>query len=144
MFQCSPDDAYGNPLGFNPAQAATTFLYNNEQRDASTGLYNFRGRPYDPLTGRLPGLDPFTGNPRDPQSFHKYLYGHGDSVNNIDPTGLMSLGGMIGGMAVGISTAAINAGAIFAAAPEFFFLMFVLPFLRFIDKLRARRKFLLW
>jgi RHS repeat-associated protein len=80
-------DAYGNPLGFTPAQAATSFLYNNEQRDVPTGLYNFRARPYDPLSARLLGIDPFAGESHEPQSFHKHAFVHGDPIQGIDPTG---------------------------------------------------------
>jgi hypothetical protein len=32
-------------------------------------------------------VDPYAGNRREPQSLHKYLYCHGDPVNNIDPSG---------------------------------------------------------
>ena len=31
-------DAYGNAIGFNPAAAATVYLYSGQQTDAATGL----------------------------------------------------------------------------------------------------------
>jgi RHS repeat-associated protein len=105
-------DAYGNPLGFNPALTATTFLYNNEERDLATGFYNFRARPYEPATARLLGLDPFAGNRKDPLSLHKYLYAHADPANFVDPSGLFS--GLVGQLSVSTITSsmtAMNVGA---------------------------------
>ena len=91
-------DAYGNPLGFDPAAAATDFLYSGEQTD-STGLQYLRARYYNPATGRFNRLDPFAGDTQDPQSLHKYLYAHGDPVNGVDPTGeFFSLVGIIAGI----------------------------------------------
>ena len=81
-------DAYGNALGFNPAEALTEFLYSGEQFDAKIGQQYLRARYYDPATGRFNRLDPFFGNHTDPQSFHKYLYCHADPINGVDPTGL--------------------------------------------------------
>jgi len=51
-------------------------------------MQNLRARPYDPLTGRFIGLDPFAGNMQDPQSLHKYAYVHGDPIGDSDPSGL--------------------------------------------------------
>ncbi|MDR1963767.1 MAG: RHS repeat-associated core domain-containing protein, partial [Planctomycetaceae bacterium] len=83
-------DAYGNAIGFNPAEALTEFLYSGEQFDSKIGQQYLRARYYDPATGRFNRLDPFFGNLSDPQSFHKYLYTHGDPVNSVDPSGKMS------------------------------------------------------
>ncbi|MBI5757883.1 MAG: putative Ig domain-containing protein, partial [Planctomycetales bacterium] len=88
-------DAYGNAWGFNPAQVATTKLYNSEPYDPRIGLDYFRGRYYGSQNGLFIGLDPFSGNMRDPQSLHKYLFVHGDPINFVDPTGLME-GGLSG------------------------------------------------
>jgi RHS repeat-associated protein len=80
-------DAYGNALGFNTSEALTEFLYSGEQFDSKIGQQYLRQRYYDPTTGRFNRLDPFFGNITDPQSLHKYLYAHDDSVNGIDPSG---------------------------------------------------------
>jgi len=92
-------DAYGNPIGFDPALALTTLLYNSEQFDWRTGLSYLRARYYDPASGRFNRLDPLAGNLNDPQSLHKYLFVHGDPIQGIDPTGQMTvkvLAGMVG------------------------------------------------
>ncbi len=62
-------------------------LYNGENIDTRTGLYNFRARWYSPTNGRFERLDPFAGNSNDPFSFHKYGFVHGDPVMGIDPSG---------------------------------------------------------
>jgi RHS repeat-associated protein len=94
-------DAYGNAIGFDPSVALTEFLYSSEQFDSKIRQMYLRQRYYDPATGRFNRLDPFFGNPNDPQSLHKYLYTHADPVNNIDPTGKFSLGFGLGGFLAG-------------------------------------------
>lgn len=97
-------DAFGNAIGFNPAQALTAYLYVSEQFNANTGNIYLRARDFDPKTGRLNPLDPFTGNMRDPQSLHKYLYAHADPVNGWDPTGNFSVQGMVSAIGGALST----------------------------------------
>lgn len=69
------------------SEAATSYLYSGEQFDSRIGQQYLRARYYNAATGTFNRLDPFFGNQSDPQSFHKYLYTHGDPVNGIDPTG---------------------------------------------------------
>ena len=71
----------------NPADALTKQLYNGENLDSRTGLYNFRARFYSPNSGRFDRLDPFAGSMHDPRTLHKYLYVHADPVQGIDPSG---------------------------------------------------------
>jgi len=89
-------DAYGSARGFNPAAAATKLLYAGEFFDSHLGFYYNRARWYDPAVGRFNRLDPFAGANHDPQSLHKYLYGHCNPVNGADPSGMeFSLLGML-------------------------------------------------
>jgi RHS repeat-associated protein len=99
----------------NPGDALTKQLYNGENLDPRTGLYNFRARWYAVSSGRFERLDPYAGNFGDPQSLHKYLYGHADAVNSIDPNGQWSLGQTmmattIGGAIAGFSYGVYRAG----------------------------------
>lgn len=55
---------------------------------------------YMPTTGRFTQMDPYKGNLYDPQSLHKYLYAHGNPVNNIDPMGNFSIGEISVNMAI--------------------------------------------
>jgi RHS repeat-associated protein len=80
-------DAYGNPIGFNPAHALTSFLYSGEQTDPGTNLQHLGDRYYDPTTGRFTQSDTYAGNISDPQSLNKYAYTQGDPINATDPTG---------------------------------------------------------
>jgi RHS repeat-associated protein len=61
--------------------------YRGEQYDSDLGLYYLRARYYNPATGRFMSRDPEDGNTIDPSSLHKYLYGGGDPINRIDPSG---------------------------------------------------------
>ena len=111
-------DAYGQAIGFNPADALTEFLYSGEQFDAKIGQQYLRARYYDPATGTFNRLDPFFGNLNDPQSLHNYLYCHADPVTYTDPNGKFIgtlLGLLLGGFGAfsarsGWDKAAIAAG----------------------------------
>ncbi len=105
-------DAYGLPIGFDLAAALTTLLYSGEQTDQLTGLQYLRARYYNAATGRFNRLDPFAGNFSDPQSLHRYLYTHGDPINGVDPTGLMTLSGMLSSMRIGLNLTARVASAV--------------------------------
>jgi len=83
-------DAYGN--GINPpADPLSRLLYTGEPRDNETGLDYLDARYYTPATGRFITLDSFPGNNFNPQSLHKYIYCHGNSINGIDPSGKMTI-----------------------------------------------------
>jgi RHS repeat-associated protein len=79
-------DAYGNQLdtGVTPL---TSLLYSGEQTDSATGLQYLRARYYDPGSGTFGSLDSAAGDPRQPLSLHKYLYAHGNPINQVDPSG---------------------------------------------------------
>ncbi len=79
--------AFGNPIGFTPATAATQFLYSGQQWDPVAGLYYMRARVYDPATGRFTQSDPLPGLTTDALSLHRYAYVQGNPVNADDPSG---------------------------------------------------------
>ena len=119
-------DAYGVMLGGNPGSPAnpsdpsTHLLYAGEYFDTDAQQYYNRARWYDPTVGRFNRMDPFAGNPQDPQSLHKYLYAHANPINRIDPFGYSSIA--IGGLtdlagAIGIASmlTALTIAAIIAA-----------------------------
>jgi RHS repeat-associated protein len=81
-------DAYGNP---NSTGANNTYLYRGEQFDSQTQLQYLRARYYDPNTGRFLGVDPVGGDPNNPVSRHRYLYGNANPVSYSDPSGKFSI-----------------------------------------------------
>src|SRR5712692_5960747 len=64
--------------------------YGLTERDDATGLDHTWFRKYDSNSGRWTSPDPSKGSASiaDPQSFHRYAYGHNDPVNHVDPSGL--------------------------------------------------------
>ncbi len=108
------EDAYGNLLNMAASAAATSLLYSGEFTDPSGQQY-LRARYYDPTTGRFNRLDPFAGNIQDPQSLHKYLYVHGDPIQGIDPSGLVSISSTLGSTSVGGLLRNINQSSIVGA-----------------------------
>jgi RHS repeat-associated protein len=101
-------DAFGNALGFDPANAKTEFLYSGEQFDSKIGQQYLRQRYYAPSTGRFNRLDPFFGDLNDPLSLHKYLYTHDNPVNGIDPNGLFGVVGSLGAFSASIQARTVN------------------------------------
>jgi RHS repeat-associated protein len=79
-------DAFGVLLA-SAGSTPNSYLYSGEQVDANVGFYYLRARYYNQAVGRFLTMDPLQGTSSDPQSLHKYLYGAGDSVNRLDPSG---------------------------------------------------------
>ena len=67
------------------------YLFAGEQRDPSLGLDYLRARYLDVSTGRFVSRDSFVGFQVNPVTLHKYIYANADSVNNIDPSGNITL-----------------------------------------------------
>ncbi|TWT32078.1 RHS repeat-associated core domain-containing protein [Blastopirellula retiformator] len=107
-------NAIAGVVGTTEAAALTTLLYSGEQFDSRIGQQYLRARYYDPNSGRFNRLDPFAGNSQDPQSFHKYLYTHGNPVMGADPSGL-SLTSLALGAQRYMSLQAARAQSAFAA-----------------------------
>ncbi len=87
-------DAYGT-LQEQNGSTSNPYLYRGEQFDAETDSYYLRARYYQPGTGRFLSTDPFEGETSDPMTLHHYLYGNNDPVNNIDPSGEISVNEML-------------------------------------------------
>ena len=85
-------DAFGTLAG-STGLTPNNYLFTGEQFDPAIGFYYLRARYYAPGSGRFLTMDPWQGSIFDPVSLHKYLYAHGDPVNNVDPGGkFLSLG----------------------------------------------------
>lgn len=82
-------DAFGN-LVHSTGSTPNNYLYSGEQFDPDLGLYYNRARYLNVATGRFLTLDSMNPSPFDPQTLHRYLYGHSSPVNSSDPTGFYS------------------------------------------------------
>ena len=83
-------DAYGNLLE-HEGNSGNDYLFAGEQFDEGLGQYYLRQRYYDPATGRFTRRDTWEGDRFKPITLHKYLYGNGNPVRYIDPSGLASV-----------------------------------------------------
>ena len=79
-------DAWGNLAG-STGSATTPFMYAGAYYDSSTGLYYMRARWYDPGTGQFMSVDPDLAETGQP-----YAYAGDDPVNEVDPSGLVTVG----------------------------------------------------
>ncbi|MCP4783719.1 MAG: hypothetical protein GY903_21390 [Fuerstiella sp.] len=124
--------SYGQAINFTMSSVGTQYLYSGEQFDSRIGQQYLRARYYNQANGTFNRLDPFFGNKTDPQSFHKYLYAHGDPGNGVDPTGMFTIAGLMSSMGVSSNLRATNGTAVTGtvAANPFFgggFLNVILP-----------------
>ena len=97
----------------NSGGTYNTYLCTKEPYIRARGLYYLRARLMNPLTGRFWSADSYEGDSDDPASLHKYLYANNDPVNNLDPSGHLSLTEItvvaaIIGVAVGITVTSIR------------------------------------
>ncbi len=66
-------------------------LFAGQRTDSETGLQYLRARTYDPSTGTFLQRDTWAGNANISQSQNRYLYGQGDPINMVDPSGRCGL-----------------------------------------------------
>ena len=105
-------DAFGTLIERTGA-TPNEYLYAGERFDAETGMYQLRARYMRPDTGRFWSLDSYEGDSNDPKSLHKYLFGHANPVNEIDPSGHEGLIEVGTATAVNETLSAIAAIAVF-------------------------------
>ena len=79
-------DAFGIAIG-TTGNTVNLYRYTGQQWDPDLGMYYLRARYYRPELGRFWTMDSYEGSQRDPLSLHKYLYCHGEPLDNIDPSG---------------------------------------------------------
>jgi RHS repeat-associated protein len=84
-------EPYGEGLG-SAGSGGTMYGYTGEQMDTS-GLVYLRARYYSPAQGRFMTRDIWDGDYNQPMSYNAWLYGYGNPINRIDPTGLCAENG---------------------------------------------------
>ena len=58
-----------------------------KEQDASTGLYFYEARYYDPVLGRFLSADIIETDLNNPQTFNRYSYVLNNPIKYVDPTG---------------------------------------------------------
>jgi RHS repeat-associated protein len=79
-------DSFGR-LVAQTGTVTNPYTYTGRELDPESGLYYYRARYYDPLTGRFLQEDPFKGMLQLPLSFNPYPYVLGNPLRFTDPTG---------------------------------------------------------
>ncbi len=97
-------DAFGLTLN-RTGSTQTNYLFAGEARDEESGHYYLRARYYDPSRPGFTQMDSWMGINSDPITLHKYLYANADPVNFIDPSGNISISGVMNGIGVAASLA---------------------------------------
>ncbi len=108
--------AFGELVNPNPA---LRHQFTGEYWEAEAALTYLRSRWYVAPAARFANLDPWQGRRADPRSLNRYVYAHGNPVENIDPGGEMSMasvGAGLSGLAI-LSMAAINVSNWWKAPP---------------------------
>jgi RHS repeat-associated protein len=77
-------DASGNSIANHQSAIGNRYLWQGREYDATTGLYYFRARWYDPVTGRWLSKDPIGIS----GGYNLYAFCGNNPVNFIDPSGL--------------------------------------------------------
>ncbi len=80
-------EPYGRTLEDTPDSTKTTRKYTGQEKDDSTGLYNYNARLYDPAAGLFISPDTIIPNPVSPRTWNRYAYCEGDPINLVDPDG---------------------------------------------------------
>ena len=81
---------YGELIATESAEsAANPFKYTGQWYDSEIDQYYLCARMYDPQLMRFTARDPVEGKFEEPLTLHVYLYCANDSLNRIDPFGLI-------------------------------------------------------
>jgi len=87
----SPYGEAGVDTGGSLLASVPEFGFTGQRTEEALGLYDYRGRFYDPGLGTFLSADPFVAEPWNPQSFNRYSYVLGDPLGLTDPTGYRSM-----------------------------------------------------
>ncbi|MBZ8178549.1 RHS repeat-associated core domain-containing protein [Oscillatoria salina] len=88
-------DVFGEEIE-STGESENSYLFAGEQFDEELEEYYLRQRFYDPGLGRFTRRDSYEGRLGEPITLHKYLYGNGNPVSYIDPSGLFSIKEVLG------------------------------------------------
>ncbi|MCP3926599.1 MAG: RHS repeat-associated core domain-containing protein, partial [Desulfobacterales bacterium] len=79
------------PYGMEKSTSENTeelnYKFTDQEKDKSTGLYNYDARLYDPVIGIFVSADTVIPNLYDPQSLNRYAYCRNNPLMYVDPSG---------------------------------------------------------
>ena len=88
------------------------YKFTDEELDASTGLYNYNARFYDPITGRFISADTLVPDFANPQTLNRYSYCANSPLIYIDPSGhVFGIDDLIIGAAIGAAIGGVTSAA---------------------------------
>ena len=67
--------------------SVTDYKFTDQEYDASSGLYNYDARLYDPVVGRFVSADSIIPDWYDPQALGRYTYARNNPLKYTDPDG---------------------------------------------------------
>jgi RHS repeat-associated protein len=94
--------SFGEEIEQGPAYRHNRISYTGHVKDRGTGLVYMGARYYNPVIGRIYGVDPAAVIPGDPRTFNRYAYAHNNPYRYIDPDGRWLEDVFIGIPSVGI------------------------------------------
>ena len=112
------------PTTPNRNTAGTTLGYTGKPFDADTGLSYLGARYYDPVIGRLTGIDPAPVDETNPHSFNRYAYANNNPYRFVDPDGRVAF---LVALVPFIPEITAGAGAMLVAARAAPFVQRILP-----------------
>jgi RHS repeat-associated protein len=80
-------EPFGQVVAETTPTEATAQLFTGQRLEATSGLYDFRARWYDPEAGRFLSVDPILQDPHDPQFVNGYSYVRNRPTVAADPDG---------------------------------------------------------
>jgi RHS repeat-associated protein len=82
----------GVDISANPV-LLTSYSFTGREWEFETGMYYYRARYYDAVSGRFTQSDPASGDYGNPITINtKYAYSGNSPVNNVDPSGAIFIG----------------------------------------------------
>ncbi|GAB4191244.1 MAG: hypothetical protein Tsb002_19760 [Wenzhouxiangellaceae bacterium] len=111
-------EAFGALLNQSGA-TSNDYLYTGEQYDSMLGAYYLRARYMNPKNSRFLSMDTFVGAQIEPQSLHKYMYVHANPVNNLDPSGNVTLAGQLTAINIHSTLVSLAQAYVFVCTAEF-------------------------
>jgi RHS repeat-associated protein len=97
--------------------------FTGQRNDATTGLYFYNARYYDPQLGRFTSADTVVPGPGDPQALNRYSYSRNNPIILVDPSGhfffipfIIAAVQAVASAVVSVASAAIGAAATVGSA----------------------------